>query len=65
MIHESDYSHIDSLSKKKNLHAAIHLPNAPCVLLVSILKLLQTRFCETGLKALRNTEATGHVRSLM
>lgn len=44
MIHESHYSHFDSLPQK-NLHVAAHLPNAPRVLLV---KLVQPWFCETG-----------------
>lgn len=59
MIHESHYSHFDSLPKK-NLHVAAHLPNAPCVLLV---RLVQTWFCGTGLETLRNVEDTEHMQS--
>lgn len=50
--------------KKKNLHAAIHLANSPCVLSESILKLLQTQVFEPGLQARRNAEAAEHDRSL-
>lgn len=41
----------------------IYLPNAPHVLSGSILNLLQTWFCGTGLEMLGSVEGTGHIWS--